>query len=504
MNYKRQLTALMLSLVVLTGAMSPSFAENTTTANRQTTTQADTSITVSITTPQTEQNPTTSDPNVDETVEKQTASVAEDGSIQMPTIELNAKASLLVNAETGEIVHADNEREKVYPASCTKIMTALLTLENCDLDDVVTMTDDDFTDVKNGASNAGLEVGEKIAIEDLLYCLMLPSGNEAANALARITGGSIEEFAQMMNDRAKELGCVNTNFENPNGLHNENHYTCAYDMYLIAQQAMKNETFATIVNTAQKKLSATNKNDERIIYSTNELILSRYSSIYYDNCYGIKTGHTSQAGYCLVSYATKGERSYYSVVLGADAGTEYPGSFTETKRMFEWAFDNFSTVTATRAGTAITECSVRLGSGTDHVTLVTSVDVPVLVPKGLDVSDLDVSISVDESYDAPIAQGQKLGTVTYSYGDMSGATADLIALSEVKRSTVLYALDQMSQFFQQTAVRIIIGLVVLVCIVYLALSFISRRNRIARKRRAQLRARKRKRTHNNKNTRNKR
>ena len=207
-------------------------------------------------------------------------------------------------------------------------MTALLVLEKCNLSDVVTMQDEDFTDVKNGASNAGLKVGEKITVENLLYCLLLPSGNEAANALARVTGGSVDEFVQMMNDRAKELGCVNTHFANPNGLHDDNHYSCAYDLYLIAQQAMKNSTFATIVNTAQKKLPATNMNVERIIYTTNQLILSSYSSIYYDNFYGIKTGHTSQAGYCLVSYAKQSGYTYYSVVLGAKAGSEYAGSFT--------------------------------------------------------------------------------------------------------------------------------------------------------------------------------
>ncbi|MDO5783452.1 MAG: D-alanyl-D-alanine carboxypeptidase family protein [Eubacteriales bacterium] len=518
MKTNKQLAALLLSVVLLAGTAVPSFAEPEpdTAENPTTTTQttdttapeqsgtdgADANTQPDAATPATDAAGTdgtetpaegadTATPADDtaaqqpaqEEPENQTSSVDENGNVRMPTITVDAEASILVNAETGEIVHADNEKEKRYPASCTKIMTALLALEKCSLDTVVTMQEEDFTDVNNGASNAGLKVGEKITVENLLYCLMLPSGNEAANALARTVGGSVDQFVSMMNDRAKELGCVNTHFVNPNGLHNENHYTCAYDLYLIAQQAMQNSTFATVVNTAQKKLPASNMNAERIIYTTNSLILSSYSSIYYDNCYGIKTGHTTPAGYCLVSYAKQSGYTYYSVVLGAKAGEEYAGSFTETRRMFEWAFDNFSMLTATESGEAVTECPVRLGRGTDHVTLVTSEDVPVLVPDGLDPSELDVDISVEDSYDAPIAKGEKLGTVTYSYQGMECASADLVSLTEVKRSPILYALDEIAKFFSLMPVRIAVIIIIAVFVLYLILSFIAGRNRRNKKRR---------------------
>lgn len=495
MKCKKQLAALLLSIALLTGMAVPSLAEPETTdpapAATQTTDDTSTDNTQPVADSDTAADEAEPDANTDaaepedaqsdtQTDTPDSAEPAEtepetDG--KSPKISIDAGASILVNAETGEIIHAENEKEKKFPASTTKIMTALLVLEKCNLSDVVTMQDEDFTDVKNGASNAGLKVGEKITVENLLYCLLLPSGNEAANALARVTGGSLDEFVQMMNDRAKELGCVNTHFANPNGLHDDNHYSCAYDLCLIAQQAMQNSTFATIVNTAQKKLPATNMNAERIIYTTNQLILSSYSSIYYDNCYGIKTGHTSQAGYCLVSYAKQSGYTYYSVVLGAKAGSEYAGSFTETKRLFEWAFDNFRLKTATEAGSAVTECPVRLGRGTDHVTLVTAEDVSVLIPNDAEVSDLEVNISTQDSYDAPIAQGDKLGTVTYSYQGMECATADLVALSEVQRSTILYALDCIARFFQLTAVRIITGILIAAFVFYLVLSFIAGRNR---------------------------
>ncbi len=481
MKYKQQIAALMLSFTLITGMALPAFAVNessdtqaVTTEETQITDDAQDSETAE--TSDADESTNAASEEADAETESDASADTEESSGGMPTISVSAKASILVNAETGEIIHADNETEKEYPASTTKIMTALLVLENCNLDDTVTMTEDDFN-LSDGASTSGLQVGEEITIENLLYCLLLPSGNEAANALARVTGGSVEDFVQMMNDRATELGCVNTHFTNANGLHDDDHYTCAYDLYLIAQQAMQYDTFATIVNTAQKKLPATNMNEERVIYTTNDLILSSSSSIYYDNCYGIKTGHTSEAGYCLVSYATKGSCSYYSVVLGAEAGTEYAGSFTETKSLFEWAFDNFSLTTATEAGAAVTECTVRLGKGTDHVTLVTADNVTVLIPDDADIEDLTVEINVDDSYDAPIAKGETLGTVTYSYEGMECATADLIALSEVKRSAILYLFDQIANFFRLTAVRVIIIGIILVFVIYVILSVIAGRNR---------------------------
>lgn len=510
MKCKKQLAALLLSITLLTGMAVPSFAEPQPDDSATTTTQttdpatqdgtADTTDTGDAGTQEPAEEPsadtdtdsTADNPDTTDTAQPQEQAEDPEEDTGTPVLHVDAKASILVNAETGEVIHAENEKEKAYPASTTKIMTALLALEKCSLDDVVTMQEEDFSDVNNGASSAGLKVGEQITVENLLYCLLLPSGNEAANALARVTGGSVDEFVQMMNDRAKELGCVNTHFVNPNGLHDDNHYTCAYDLFLIAQQAMQNPTFTTIVNTAQKRLPATNLNEERVIYTTNHLILSSYSSIYYDNCYGIKTGHTSPAGYCLVSYAKSSGYTYYSVVLGADAGSgEYAGSFTETKRMFEWAFDHFRMKTATQAGAAVTECPVRLGRGTDHVTLVTADDISVLLPSEADTSDLDVTISAEGSYEAPIAQGQTLGTVTYSYQGMECATADLIALSEVQRSPILYAMDRIAAFFRLTVVRILVAIVIVLFILYLFFSFIAGRNRRKRRRKKQRRAQKR-------------
>lgn len=406
-----------------------------------------------------------------------------------PVIELSAGASICVNAETGEIIHENNAKEKMYPASTTKIMTALLVLENCeDLSETVTMQKIDFTDVANGASSAGLQTGETITVEDLLYCMLLPSGNEAANALARYVGGDVESFAKMMNDRADDLGCVNTHFVNPNGLHDDDHYTCAYDLYLIAQAAMQYDSFQTIANTAQKKLSATNKQEERIIYTTNELILSRWSPQYYDYCYGIKTGHTTPAGYCLVSFAKNKDigLSYYSVVLGCpyDDNSQAAGSFIETKELFQWAFSKYSMKTAAASGDAITERKVRLGKDNDAITLVTSEDVPVLIPRDADVSMLEVTVEAEDSYDAPISAGDKLGTVIYSYHGKELASTDLVALTGIERSQLLFFLDQLKNFLLSKTFRVIAAIVVILLVILLLVRAVFRRRK---KRRRKLR-----------------
>lgn len=494
MNWSKHLGSLLLAGALMLTPMTPALAvndsteQNVTVGDNENTDAANTDGT-SDTSQNTEDSGTDSQTSDEQPAEGTDSAQTDDDTEEpdlSPSIDINAKASICVNAETGTIIHSSNAEEKEYPASTTKIMTALLVLENCDdLQNTVTMQAEDFTDVEGGASTSGFQEGETVTVESLMYGLLLPSGNEAANALARYIGGDVSGFVDMMNQKAEELGCVNTHFVNPNGLHDDDHYTCAYDLYLMAQAAMQYDTFQTMVNTAQKKLPATNKQAERLVYTTNELIRSRYSSIYYDNCYGIKTGHTTPAGYCFVSYAknSDGTLSYYSVVMGCDFDeTEsYAGSFVETKKLFEWAFDKYRLRTATSAGTAVTECPVRLGKDKDNVTLVTGEDVSVLLPKDADVSMLDVQTSTEESYNAPISEGDKLGTVTYSYNGTELASADLVALTDVERSQVLYYLDQTKQFAMSP---VFMGIVIALVALLVILCLIRRHNK--RKRRQKM------------------
>lgn len=271
-------------------------------------------------------------------------------------------------------------------------MTALIVLENVtDLSETVTAEASDFEHVTADSSNAGIKEGEVVTVEDLLYALMLPSANEAAYMLARHVGGTWENFVDMMNQRATELGCTGTHFSNPCGLHEDDHYTTARDLYKIAYAAMQDETFQDIADTVQWKMN-TSLRSEYLILTTNELIRSSYAAYAYPFCKGIKTGHTSQAGNCFVGYAEYGDAKLYSVVLGStDQSADYPeiaASFTDTSALCKWGFSNFTSKTIVKKGDTVKEIDVNLSTDTDRLVLTTKNDLVALVPKDLDVAKL--------------------------------------------------------------------------------------------------------------------
>lgn len=364
---------------------------------------------------------------------------------------IKAKSAILVNPDTGMVLYEYNADQSLPPASTTKIMTALLTLEHADINDTVTAIESDFEKMDSDSSTANIQVGEKVRIIDLLYCLMLPSANEAAYMLARHVGGTYDNFVEMMNVRATELGCTGTHFSNPCGLHDDGLYSTARDLERIAEQAMKDETFAEVVKAASKTISATNVHPERQVFSTNYLLFSRSQPWFYPYCNGIKTGHTSQAGNCLVAFAEKSKAKLFSVVLGcADAPTSQTvaESFTETSRLFEWGYNNFSSKTLAQKGDAIIDIDVRLSADTDKLTLTAKNDLTVSVPKNLSVSDMELTTTVPESKNAPIKAGEVIGSRTYSYAGVTYGTVELVALTDVDRSQVLYIADKLENFFK--------------------------------------------------------
>ena len=233
-------------------------------------------------------------------------------------LSIKAKAALIVEKNTGKIIYEKEIDEQNYPASTTKILTAILTIENCDLEETATVSQSAISKIPTAYVVAPLYVGEEMKVKDLLYALMLKSSNDAAYVLAEHVGGSVEEFAEMMNNKAKEIGCKNTHFVNPNGIDNKNHYTTAYDMYLIANYAMKNETFAKIVSTYQYTLPATNKHpaSDRIMKNTNNFV-NPNSTYYNENVKGVKTGTTDLAGNCLITDFAANKLEFITVVLGA-------------------------------------------------------------------------------------------------------------------------------------------------------------------------------------------
>lgn len=404
-----------------------------------------------------------------------------------PTV--TAEAALLVSPDSGMVLYEKNADERRYPASTTKIMTALLVLENVtDLSETVTAEASDFEHVTADSSNAGIKEGEVVSVEDLLYALMLPSANEAAYMLARHVGGTWEHFVEMMNERAAELGCTGTHFSNPCGLHEDDHYTTARDLYKIAYAAMQDETFADIADTVQWKMN-TSLRSEHLILTTNYLILSSYAAYAYPFCKGIKTGHTSQAGNCFVGYAEYGDAKLYSVVLGsADQSADYPeiaASFTDTSALCKWGFDKFTSKTIVKKGDTVKEINVNLSTDTDRLVLTTKNDLVSLVPKDLDVEKLleDPDITAPDEVNAPIKAGDVIGSVTYSYDGITYGTVELVALSDVELSQVLYYADKLSHFFQSTVFKVILIVLAVFVVLYILfnLTFGGMRRRRQRK-----------------------
>lgn len=401
-----------------------------------------------------------------------------------PAIE--ATAALLVNGDTGMVLYENNADARKYPASITKVMTALVVLENIeDLNETVTAIEADFDDVTPDSSNADIKVGETMTVHDLLYCLMLPSANEAAYILARHVGGNYENFMEMMNAKAAALGCSDTHFVNPCGLHDDDHYTTARDIYLMCAAAMQDETFALIANTAVKTIAATSFHEERKVYTTNILTYSSSQPWFYAYCKGIKTGHTSQAGYCLAAYAEYKNANLYSVVLGCTESTDgtVEKSFTETKRLFEWGFENFEAKTLVAKGDSVAEINVRLSADVDKLVLTTRQDLIATIPTELEVSEMEVTKTIPESVDAPVQAGAVLGSVTYSYAGRDYATVELVALVDIERSDVLYYASLLEDFFHQPAFQFALLIFVIFLLLYVVFKVFAGRARRRKKRR---------------------
>ena len=407
--------------------------------------------------------------------------------------DIQAKAALLMDANTGAIVYAKNEHQELYPASLTKIMTALLVVEAIDkgqlsLDQEVTASST-IESLDTDGSTANIKPGEIMTVEQLLYCMLVVSANEACVILAEAVAGSVDAFVDQMNEKAQALGCENTHFVNPTGLHDSQHYTSAWDLYLITKEALTHEDFVRISDTGDITLPATNLHEARALHSTNYLISVWRSRGYVNkNAHGIKTGSTSAAGHCLVSSAAKGSLSFISVVLGCDRLTLEDGeirtmSFYETNRLFQWGFDNFSYKAILTADEYPKEVAVSL-SKIDHVTVHPARDVEILMPNGLEPEDLERTITLNsDPVEAPITTGDKLGTIQLSYQGTVYATEDLLALNDVDASRLLTFWRDVKLFFAKPAVKlaVIVLAVLLVLVLLWKLIFGRRRYRYGRR-----------------------
>ncbi len=358
----------------------------------------------------------------------------------------HAEAALLIDMKSGKVLYGKNENQKMYPASITKIMTAILTLESgIDFSEVVTAPQEAISPITNKHSHMGILVGENLTIENLIYGMLVYSANDAANVLAVRVGGSLDGFVQMMNDKALELGAINTHFANAHGFHDDNHYTTAADIAIIARYAMQNETFREIVKTDIYTMEATNKYKEtRYLSSTNHLISRRrQANYYYKKAIGIKTGYTDESGYCLASAAVDGDTELLSVVLNChNISDEESGmfSFIDTKSLFEYGFNNFKYIVVAPTGTVVADSSVYEAKKNIRVTLTPKEDIGNILPIDVDMNEVKGESVINEKIAAPIAKGDELGSIKYTYrGEIIGETA-LIAVNDVEKDYIVAAI----------------------------------------------------------------
>ncbi len=351
--------------------------------------------------------------------------------------DIAAKAAILIDIDTGDVLYEQNAEERAYPASCTKIMTCLLTIEAIEegalsLDQIITVEDSHNAGMTPDSSTANLATGEEISLENVLYCLMLASANEAGNILAVAVSGSIDAFVVRMNERAEELGCSGTHFCNPHGLHNEEHYTTARDLGVITREAWKHELFRTLVGTTTYTVPATNLSEARSLVNSNLLLPERNSVYSYEYAVGVKTGTTNAAGYCLVSAAEKDGRRVLAVVLGAELlqnadGTTTRMVYVESKRLLEYGLNSFQYLELVSPAETVAELPVSGGAEEATVSVVPAETVTYGLVNGLTAASFEREFTLPESLEAPVQAGAVLGSMTISYQGQTCATVDLIA-----------------------------------------------------------------------------
>lgn len=400
--------------------------------------------------------------------------------------------AVLLDANYNEVLYDKGAYEKAYPASTTKVMTALLVLEAIENGQLspstmVTAGPTRMQDIPSGAGYvvASLKEGEVMSVEDLLYCVMLPSAADAANVLAVEVDGTIEDFVAHMNRKAGELGCQNTHFTNTAGMHSEDHYSTAYDLALIFQAALEYDLFRTIIKTAAYTVPATNLSAERYFYNTNGLISNLwYSGYVYDKCIGGKTGNTDEAGRCLIAAAEDGDTLLISVVLGSgpmeQEGYEdlRQGQLVESKRLLEYGFNNFERVTITKGTEPVDKVAVTMSRQADEVNVKPQGSITRTLPKDMDLDAIETKIALfSQEVEAPVEEGQVLGVMTLSYEGEVYGKLDLVAVNSVERSELLYKKEQFISFFQDTWVQIVLAVVLLLAAFILLRLLVFRKKR---------------------------
>ena len=388
----------------------------------------------------------------------------------------------LENLNAGAVVYEKNSNKRSYPASTTKIMTFIITAENVsDLENTsVTIKQDIISglDLESTVMGLSSHIGEKVSVKDLLYGLMLPSGNDAALVLADYVGGGISGFVEKMNAKAVELGCKNTHFANPHGLYDTNHYSTAHDMALIAKHAMKIKGFMDICNTVYYT-----PDGFKTLHNTNYMLDSEAEGgqYYYQYTKGIKTGYLDEAGKCLVTSSDKNGDKYLCVCLGAafSYAENVNYAMKDSAKLYDWAYKNLGVQTIYGTADSLASVDVKYVRNGKTLEAVPEKEISAFLPNNYDKKKLKVEINCPEQVDAPVAQGDMLGTVSVKYEDLDLGVTNLVAAEDVERD-----ISPLEVFVTEHMQLIIIVSAVLVLIIVLLIVLISVRRKARRRSRA--------------------
>ena len=360
-----------------------------------------------------------------------------------PDFTIYSDGAILIDATTGKVLAGKDFDKILYPASTTKILTAILAIENCSLDEQITASRSAVMSIPVGYSNAGIVEGETISVSDLLDMFLIHSANEIGFIFAEHISGSVSDFADLMNKKAVELGCTNTHFTNPSGIQDEDHYTTAHDLALIAKYCMQNETFRNIVSKTSCRVAPTNKYDQERYFKNTNSLLDSSNRYYYENAIGVKTGFTTQAKNCLIAASQKDGFELIAVILGAEATEEgLSGRYVDAINLLNYGNDNYQVSQFATANNVVQDIVVpNATKETENLQLIIKDSLSGLVSKTLDLQNLKYSVEINDNISAPITSGTVLGKITYNIDGIL-YSSDLIASHDVEESKILTIIFQ--------------------------------------------------------------
>lgn len=344
---------------------------------------------------------------------------------------VDADSAILMDLSTGLILYEKKSHKVQYPASITKIMTTLLAIENSSLGEIVTFSHDAIFGIESGSSHIGIDVGEKLTMEQCLYAIMLASANEVSWGVGEHISGTISDFSEMMTNRAKELGCLNTHFVNANGLHDDDHYTTAYDMALISRQAMQYSTFRKIISTKRYTIPPTNKHENENCFLNHHQMLNgyKYPKYEYEYCIGGKTGYTTKAGSTLVTFAKKDGVELVCVVMRANGAASPKNEYTDTTDLFNFGFENYKKYELSDSDITLDESPLFTTYSPffnkESSPLKIGNDACILLPNDADFNDAKQNIQFND--DIKLKTGENvIGTISYTYAGKTVGSTDII------------------------------------------------------------------------------